>query len=84
MQEVPKLGRTITIRAKRKSNGAVGSDRKNNTGKVATICAIGNNGNQTELAKVEGANFREVSRALRKTGLVPTHVAINHHGKTQY
>mgnify|MGYP001764475076 CR=1 FL=1 len=78
------LGRVIVIKTARKSNGAVGSRRKGNSGKTGWIYAIEPNGKRKELACVDGSTFSDVSKKLRETSLVPTWVAIKSHEDTHY
>ena len=84
MYERVALGRLIVVKTKRKSNGAVGSGRKNNTGKVGTIYQLDERGNKTELAQRAGTTFRELSKKLHATGFIPRDVAINSRGKTEF
>jgi hypothetical protein len=84
MQERPKVGRTLVIKAKRKSNGAVGSDRKNNTGKVGIVYDTTNPGRWTEVGRVEGATFKDLCGNLRTAKLVPVHVTIDKRGDTSF
>jgi hypothetical protein len=84
MEEKPKLNRVIKVTTFRKSNGAVGSKRKNNTGKRATIYQKIIGGNELIVFATEKPNFRELSRDLHGRGGVPQHVSINKNGETHF
>lgn len=84
MKEHAELGRTVVVKAFRKSNGAVGGGRKNHTGKKGVIYATDDAGKRVELAACRGATFRELSRKLFETGLVPRHVTIKPKGETHF
>ena len=78
MQERTKLNRVIVVKAQRKSNGAVGSRRKGNTGKKGTVYQLDVDGktHKEALTTQEGATLKDLSHNLRKTGLVPQYVTI--------
>lgn len=84
MKEHPTLGRTIVVKAYRKSTGNIADGRVGNTGKKAIIYGTDEAGNRVELARCKGATFRELSRELFKTGFVPRHVRINSKGETRF
>lgn len=84
MRERAKLGRIVTITAKRKGNGAKGGGRKGSSGKKGVIYQVDEDGKKTELARASGATLKELSRELRKTGLIPEYVSLNSKGDTSY
>lgn len=84
MKDRPVLGYTLVIKSKRKSNGAVGSDRKNNTGKVGIVYQANGDGRHTEVGRAEGATFKDLCGNLRSQKLVPVSVTINKRGNTSF
>lgn len=78
------LGRIVKISAQRKSNGAIGGGRKGTSGKKGTIYQVHEDGARKELASISESTFKSLSRALRKTGLIPQHVTLNSHGETSF
>ena len=84
MKEKEKLNRLVVIGTQRKSNGAIGGGRKGNSGKKGVIFQIEKTGARTELAHASESTFKALGRALRKTGLIPHHVALNSYGETAF
>lgn len=81
---IPEQGRTITISPYRKSgNGAVGSGRKNNSGKRGVVTQADAGGNRVVVIKTEAPTFCELSKQLHSLG-VPSHVSINKKSETHY
>jgi len=74
----------IVIKAQRKNNfGNKRTGRSGKTGKRAIIykCI---DGKEIELPRVSAPTFRELSRRLRESGLVPVNVILNHNGVTEF
>jgi hypothetical protein len=77
--ERAKLGITITIRAYRKhGNGAVGSGRKNSTGKIAVVTKAGE-----DPVRVTASTRTELMQKLRRQWCIPSGVVINEKGVTE-
>ncbi len=84
MQDKEKLDRVVRITTVRKSNGAVGSTRKGNSGKKGIIYQVDAMGVRTELAKANEGTFKALSKELRKTGYIPNYVTLNSNGETSF
>lgn len=85
------LGRVVVVKTNRKSgNGGKGGGRKDNSGKRGVIYSVAEDGTRTELALLngatflDGATFTDLSRKLRRTGLIPQHVTLNKSGETKF
>lgn len=82
-KEKPKLNRVIVVTSYRKhGNGAVGSGRKNETGKRGEVSQIAEDGGRLMILKVEAPTLKALSIKLRGFGGVPEHVSINKKGET--
>ncbi|HSE35539.1 MAG TPA: hypothetical protein VLB83_05460 [Candidatus Paceibacterota bacterium] len=84
MKEHALLERTVVVKAFRKSKGTIADGRKGNTGKKGVIYGTDAEGKRVELAVCRGATFRDLSRKLFETGLVPRHVTIKSKGETRF
>lgn len=85
MKERECLGRTIVVKSYRKSgNGAVGGGRKGNSGKKGTIYGTDESGKEVILAQCRAPTFRELSRELFATKLVPSGISIQRKGETRF
>lgn len=78
------LNRTVTVTAQRKGNGAIGGGRKGHSGKKGVIKGLDESGKQVELARATGTTMKDLSRELRKTGLIPEYVSLNSKGDTTF
>ncbi len=79
------LGRTVVMKAYRKhGNGAIGSGRKQSTGKRGSVYEINSQGERELLAKVEGPTAQAVLKELRAEGFIPTWVSVNNNGETSF
>lgn len=77
-QPEAKVGTLIKITSHRKfGNGAIGSGRKGQTGKKATI--TDKDGNQTVIT---GTTGKALCQAVRKQLKIPPNIRINDKGKT--
>lgn len=77
--EVPKMGLTITISAHRKyGNGAVGSGRKNNSGKKATVSKDG-----CDDVVITGNTTKDLLKNVRRQFNIPPNISIGEKGETR-
>lgn len=85
MEERTNLGMKVVITTYRKhGNGAKGSCRKGQSGKRGFIYRIEEDGTETELLKAECPTFKELSKQLFKTRLIPRDITINRSGVTLF
>lgn len=86
------LGRVIVITQgwRKHGNGGVGGGRQGSTGKRGQIFQVASDGTRTALdlgggtLEFTGTTFKDLSRKLRATGLIPPHVAIDKKEDTSY
>ncbi len=85
MEERVRLGMKVVITTYRKhGNGAKGSGRKGQSGKRGIIYHMADDGTKKKLAKAEEPTFKELSKKLFDTGLIPRDVTINRSGTTEF
>ena len=88
------LSRVIVITSgwRKHGNGGVGGGRQGSTGKKGQIFEVAKDGTRTaldlehgkEVFELTGTTFKDLSRKLRATGLIPPHVAIDKKEDTSY
>lgn len=85
MREKEQLGRKVVVKAYRKhGNGAIGSDRKGQSGKRGIIYELNGENGEKELIRFERPTFKALSKMLFGTGLIPRHVSIKSSGETVF
>ncbi|MDQ5950735.1 MAG: hypothetical protein QG639_11 [Patescibacteria group bacterium] len=79
-------GYVVVVKPYRKSgNGAIGSDRKGNSGKRCFLYKVDDEGNRELVSSAEGPNAKVATKKLRDaTGFIPSYVAISHKGETSF
>jgi hypothetical protein len=78
----PAVGLIIVVTTFRKSKGGKRDGRSNSSGKRGQIFRNSNGQCGEKLFDDKGATFAELSKKLRKTGLIPEYAAIKHCGVT--
>lgn len=74
----------VVFKTKRKSKGGKRDGRHGHTGKVGIIYRCSNGKRGEELHRVNGPNFKEVSRELRRLGNIPTSVTLSSREDTYF
>jgi hypothetical protein len=83
MRDRELLGRKVVVKTwRKKGNGAIGSDRKNSSGKMGIIYQVDDQGKKSELARCTGTTFKDLSRKLFSTGFIPRCISISSSGET--
>lgn len=79
------FGRKVVVKTWRKcGNGAIGSGRKGQTGKRGIVYQLDRHGKQTELTRHDAPTFKELSKKLFGTGLIPRNISIKSSGETVF
>lgn len=78
----PKVGLIVVISTFRKTKGGKRDGRNNFTGKVGKIFRDNGGTRGEEVFRAKEATFKEVSRALRESGFIPSYASINSSGET--
>jgi hypothetical protein len=68
---------TVVVKTKRKPG-------RTRTGKVAELTYFDQGAGELVTKSFTGNTFKDISRQLRATGRVPTHVTLNKMGKTEF
>ncbi len=83
-RDVATLDRRVVIKTQRKSKGGIKKQRGGHTGKIGIIYEQDGSGYEHEMDRFSAPSFKSLSKKMRSTGLIPTHVTLKNKGETSF